>query len=133
MAERTFSFLNVMTRPEAVSRLDAFDRLEAETVDLDDALGRVAAEKIISPEDLPQFTRSTVDGFAVRAKDTFGAGESSPGFFELVGESVMGAVPSVEIGPGQTARVWTGACCRPDQTRWSCWNTPGPWTKPQSN
>lgn len=113
MAERTFSFLNVMTRPEAVSRLDAFDRLEAETVDLDDALGRVAAEKIISPEDLPQFTRSTVDGFAVRAKDTFGAGESSPGFFELVGESVMGAVPSVEIGPGQTARVWTGGMLPP--------------------
>ena len=49
-----------------------------------------------------------MDGYAVRAKDTFGAGESSPGLFMLAGEVAMGRPAQAKVGPGRTVRVWTG-------------------------
>lgn len=101
-------FLRVRTRPEALERLSLFNRLETEEIGLEEALGRVLARDLDSPEDLPHFLRSTVDGYAVRARDTFGAGESSPGLFELAGEVTMGRPAGVRVGPGRTVRVWTG-------------------------
>ncbi len=62
-----------------------------------------------SPEDLPAFQRSTVDGYAVRAADTFGASESLPAYLMVVGEARMGERPAVTIGPGQAALIHTGA------------------------
>ncbi len=89
--------------------LNHFNPLPAEKMSLDDALGRVVAEDVISPEDLPPFSRSTMDGFAVNAADTFGASESQPALFEVVGEVAMGESPEgIEIQPGQAARIWTG-------------------------
>jgi molybdopterin molybdotransferase len=72
------------------------------------ALGRVTAEVITAPEPLPAFARSTMDGYAVRAQDTFGASQSLPAYLNVVGESPMGRAPAFAIGAGQAALVHTG-------------------------
>jgi molybdopterin molybdotransferase len=80
----------------------------SETVHLADALGRVAAEDILAEENLPPFSRSTVDGFAVRSADTFGASEAAPSLFTIVGEIAMGEQAVIELLPGQAAVIPTG-------------------------
>lgn len=82
--------------------------VHSETVHLSNALGRVLAEDVMAKEDLPSFSRSTVDGFAVRSADTFGASESSPALFTIVGEVMMGKEARIELQPGQAAVIPTG-------------------------
>lgn len=82
--------------------------LPPEEVPLDLALSRALAIPLNAPSDLPGFTRATMDGYAVRAMDTFGAGEVSPGYLEIVGEVRMGQAPAFSVGPGQCARIGTG-------------------------
>ncbi len=88
--------------------LSRFNRMPPERIALDASLGRILFEDIISPEDLPQRPRSTVDGYAVRAVDTFGASDSIPAFLELVTAIPMGVVPEIAILPGQAAQISTG-------------------------
>ncbi len=101
-------FLHVITPDELVERLRRFSRLPAEPVTLDAALNRRAAEDIVSAEDLPTQARSTVDGYAVRAEDTFGATESSPAFLQVTAAVEMGQVSGALIGAGQCAQIPTG-------------------------
>lgn len=108
-----FSFFQLQTRAEALARLDRFARLEAQTVPLAESVGRVTAEAVTAPVDLPDFARSTVDGYAVRARETFGASEGSPGLFQVDGEVAMGTQPQRELEPGRTMRVWTGGMLPP--------------------
>src|SRR5438876_11080508 len=71
-------FLEVIDRDEAERRFRAvldLRPLETEEVLLPAALGRVLAADVVAPVDVPSFDRSNVDGFAVRAEDTFGASE----------------------------------------------------------
>jgi molybdopterin molybdotransferase len=75
---------------------------------VDSALGRVTAEDVIAPHPLPDFPRTTVDGYAVRAKDTFGATDSLPAYLQLIGEVPMGDEPTFEIDAGQCALIHTG-------------------------
>jgi molybdopterin molybdotransferase len=108
MPEREVTFYRVQTRAQALAHLTRFPHLEAEEVGLAGALGRVLAEPVVAPEDLPAFARATVDGYAVRARETFGASEATPALFDLAGEVAMGQVPEVAALPGQAVRVWTG-------------------------
>jgi molybdopterin molybdotransferase len=80
----------------------------SEEVAFSSALGRVLAEDIRSPHSLPDFCRSTVDGYAVRAGDTHGASDSLPAYLTLVGEVPMGDSPAFEIDAGQCALIHTG-------------------------
>jgi molybdopterin molybdotransferase len=73
-----------------------------------EALGRVTADPIKSPIPLPTFPRSTVDGYAVRASDTFGASESLPAYLRVNGEILMGSSPGFDINPGETGLIHTG-------------------------
>ena len=82
--------------------------VNSEIVHLSDALGRVAAENIMATEDLPSFSRSTVDGLAVRSADTFGANEASPALFVISGEVAMGKDSMIELQPGQAVAIPTG-------------------------
>ena len=105
------SFLRLIHLPEAVRLL--LQSVPAgvgspEQVKIEDALGRVSAEDVRSPVDLPGFDRSSMDGFAVKAADTFGAGEGSPAYLELTGEVPMGRAGEVAVGPGQAVRISTG-------------------------
>jgi molybdopterin molybdotransferase len=80
-------------------------RLEAEEVDLDDALGRVLAQDAIAPNPVPPFHCSTMDGFALRAADTTGA----PVTLRLVDEARAGSAADAQVEPGTAIRVSTGA------------------------
>ncbi|MCB9008585.1 MAG: molybdopterin molybdotransferase MoeA [Ardenticatenaceae bacterium] len=103
-------FFNVLPPDEARALL--FGHLTAvlppETVATEAANGRVLATASAAPHALPQFRRSTMDGYAVRAADTFGASESLPAFLQVVGEVPMGQPASVELSVGQAAIVHTG-------------------------
>ena len=75
--------------------------------------GRVLAAPITAPEDVPGFLRATMDGYAVRARDTFGASVGAPQYLEIKGEVPMGVAPTRGVGPGETLRVATGAMLPP--------------------
>jgi molybdopterin molybdotransferase len=97
--------------PEEVLRLieTKFNPLgRTETVPLAEALGRVAAEDLLSEEYVPDFDRSTVDGYALRARDSFGCSEAVPAILTLAGEVCMGEDAALRVGPGQCAYVPTG-------------------------
>lgn len=81
---------------------------QTEIVDTGDAVGRCLAEDIYCPEMVPDFRRSTVDGYAVIAKDTQGAGESIPVFLNIVEEISIGTPASHVIKSGECAYVPTG-------------------------
>ena len=81
---------------------------DAETVDVPYSLGRTLAEDILAPHPLPDFQRSTVDGYAVRAEDTHGASDSLPGYLNVMGEVPMGDAPTFKISAGQCALIHTG-------------------------
>lgn len=81
---------------------------DSESIDVIFSLGRVLAEDIIAPHPLPEFQRTTVDGYSVRARDTFGASDSLPAYLALVGEVPMGDAPIFDIGAGQCALIHTG-------------------------
>ncbi len=82
--------------------------VDSESIDVSSTLGRVLAEDIIAPHPLPDFQRSTVDGYAVLAGDTHGASDSLPAYLHLVGEVPMGDAPDFKIDPGQCASIHTG-------------------------
>ncbi|MEW6547011.1 MAG: gephyrin-like molybdotransferase Glp [Bacillota bacterium] len=79
-----------------------------ELVGLEEALGRVLAADLVAREDVPGFARSTVDGYAVRAQDTFGASESLPAYLTLAGELRMGQAAERHLGDGECMAVATG-------------------------
>lgn len=80
----------------------------SESVDTATALGRVVAEDVLAPHSLPEFPRSSMDGYAVRAQDTFGASDSLPAYLALAGEVPMGGAPAFAIRPGECAIIHTG-------------------------
>ncbi|MGG3469411.1 gephyrin-like molybdotransferase Glp [Neobacillus pocheonensis] len=82
--------------------------VETEVRGLDRALHYILAEPVTAKENVPGFDRSTVDGYAVRAKDTYGSSESMPGFLTLAGEVKMGEVPTAVVSPGKAVYVPTG-------------------------
>jgi len=82
---------------------------EVEAVSLSDVHGRVLAESIVSPIDVPEFDRSAMDGFAVNAAETIGAGDYNPISFRMVGNSWPGSPATVAVGAGEAIRIMTGA------------------------
>ena len=102
------TFLTLKTVEDVYKIIDELQALEAEPVSLRNCLGRTLACDHIAQEDLPGFTRSTMDGYAVRARDVFGATEASPALLDLAGECPMGGAPDITITAGKTARIWTG-------------------------
>jgi len=82
---------------------------DPETVPLREARGRVLAERVDAAIDVPGFDRASMDGHAVRARDTFGADEADPAELDLAGAVHAGAAPEVRVEPGTCAEVSTGA------------------------
>ena len=101
---------NVLTPDDALEILKKrlSIQIEPETASTHEALGRVTATEIVSPEDLPSFPRSTMDGYSVLAADTFGATEGLPAYLEVAGEVSMGHSPEVQVSAGLAARAFTG-------------------------
>lgn len=101
---------------KALTVLEAYRELEKHiniprrrsVVSLEKALGNRLYDDIVVPEDVPGFDRSTMDGFAVRARDTFGASESLPAYLDVAGEVYMGKGVDGHVNPGQAWRIPTG-------------------------
>ncbi len=101
----------VVSREDALKILDEHlmpPGLSSEDISISSALGRVLARDIVSPSDLPEFDRSTMDGYAVRSSDTFGAAESRPALLAVVGDIPMGVMPSRGINKGEAMKIATG-------------------------
>jgi len=89
--------------------LSYFEPLEPETVYILNAQDRVLAEDIFSGETIPPFDNTSMDGYAVRAADTAGASPETPVTLRVMADVPAGTVAEVSIGPGEAARIMTGA------------------------
>ncbi|MCP4682941.1 MAG: molybdopterin molybdotransferase MoeA [Desulfobacterales bacterium] len=102
------SFFKVKKSEEVFNILRQFGPSEEEAVSPGDSPGRVLSGDVIASEDLPGFSRSVVDGYAVRARDTFGASESIPAFLNVCGEVSMGRTAKMVVRQGLAAKIATG-------------------------
>ncbi|MGM0549258.1 MAG: gephyrin-like molybdotransferase Glp [Bacillota bacterium] len=84
------------------------NKIKRETIKLDQSLGRVCGEDIKAKENLPPFSRSTVDGFAIKAKDSAGASATLPTYFEVIGEVEMGKKTNLSLKTGEAIKIPTG-------------------------
>jgi len=82
-------------------------------VPLSAALHRVPAGPVLAPHPLPGFARATVDGYAVRAADTYGASEGLPGYLDVTGAVLMGTEPTVTVRQGTAVSMPTGGALPP--------------------
>jgi len=112
------SFFELKTPDEVFDIIDRWGPVGEEIVSLDDIMDRVLSRDLTAPEDLPQFSRSTMDGYAVKAKSTFGASEGMPALFEVGGEVLMGEAAKVVVEAGQAVRSPPAACCLKAQMGW---------------
>ncbi len=102
---------SVISREDAVALLKdhlILPALPVQEVSISDALGSVLASDNVSLVNLPDFDRSTMDGYAVRSSDTFGAAESRPALLAVVGDIPMGTMPHRALARGETMKIATG-------------------------
>jgi molybdopterin molybdotransferase len=105
----TREFFTAKTVGEALAGFRPVRRTAVEDVGLAEALHRVPAVDVCAPTAMPGFARSTVDGYAVRAADTYGASEGLPSYLDLAGAVRMGAAPTVAVSHGKCVAIPTGA------------------------
>jgi len=102
-------FFDLVSPDEAIERIDKITHpVGTELAGLYEMIGRISAEDVLSPIDLPPFDRSTMDGYAVIAEDTFGASPGLPAYLKLIGEVKMGEEPEIVLSKGEAVRIWTG-------------------------
>lgn len=103
-------FFNVLPPDEARALLTTHIQpiKEVESIHALDAIGRITGADIYAPQSLPAFRRSSMDGYAVRARDTHGATDTLPAFLLVIGEIRMGQAAEVILGAGEAALVHTG-------------------------
>ncbi len=101
-------FFTTRTVGEALAGFRPARRTPAEPVPLASALHRVPVARVTATHPLPGFARSTVDGYAVRAADTYGVSEALPGYLTVAGVVRMGTEPGLTVGPGTAAAMPTG-------------------------
>ena len=101
-------FLKVKNVDQVLEIISGLEPLPSEIVELGHACGRVLATEVLAPEPVPHFDRSVMDGYAVRAQDTFGASETLPALLEIAGEVSMGEAVSRQIEPGKAVTMPTG-------------------------
>src|SRR5215471_5040520 len=106
-------FFTTRTVAEALAGFRPGRRTGTETVPLREALRRVPGEPVTAPHPLPGFARSTVDGYAVRAADTYGVSEGLPGYLAVAGAVVMGTEPATAVTPGTAVIMPTGGALPP--------------------
>ncbi|HYC54555.1 MAG TPA: gephyrin-like molybdotransferase Glp [Candidatus Binatia bacterium] len=106
-------FLRLLTTEQAYEQVARIAALPSHVIPSRRSLGRVLAEPVLAREDVPHFFRSNMDGFAVRAHDTFAASETSSVALRLIGEVAMGTQAVQPIEPGTAIRVSTGAMMPP--------------------
>ncbi|OIJ11644.1 molybdopterin molybdenumtransferase MoeA [Anaerobacillus arseniciselenatis] len=108
-------FFKVKTVEETFAQIEELVKAvkETEVIPLEEAFRRVLAEEIIATESIPSFPRSTVDGYAVKAKETFGSSETMPGFLNVAGSVQMGEAATAPLQSGEAIYVPTGGMIPP--------------------
>jgi molybdopterin molybdotransferase len=101
-------FFKVTDLDEVLALTATFGKVGTETVPLLESGGRILAQEIVSDIDIPGFSRSTMDGYAVKASSTFGASEGNPAYLSVTGQISMGILPDLTIQAGEAARIATG-------------------------
>lgn len=105
-------FLQLLDPPEGLKRfleaVPAESKTDADLIPSSAALGRTLASPIVAPHPLPSFPRSTVDGFAVSAADTYGSSEGLPAYLRVAGEVPMGSTPGFSLSSSDCALIHTG-------------------------
>ncbi|MDI9646422.1 MAG: molybdopterin biosynthesis protein, partial [Archaeoglobales archaeon] len=104
-------FRKVVKLDEAVKIVESFCMLkeEFERIPILLAHSRVLAEDVYAKIDVPPFDRAAMDGYALKAEDTFGADEERPVKMKIVGKIEAGEIPDFEIKSGEAAEISTGA------------------------
>ena len=104
--------LNVISVEEAshklIEHLQTHQLVRTERVSLENAFLRILSQDIISPEALPNFNRSTVDGYAIKASESHGCSESLPSVFTEINSIEMGQNHHIHLESGQCVRIMTG-------------------------
>ncbi|CAD7782567.1 MAG: hypothetical protein KIIPBIDF_01696 [Candidatus Methanoperedenaceae archaeon GB50] len=93
-------FFSTKSPSEVFELFPYFPLVDKEKIPLEEAKGRVLAEDITANENLPGFERATMDGYALKAEDTFGASEASPIWLNIIGEVKMGKVTDLVVKKG---------------------------------
>jgi molybdopterin molybdotransferase len=106
-------FFTVKTVSEALTSFQPRHRTATEAIGLDAAFGRIPAGDVRAAEPLPGFDRGSVDGYAVRARDTFGASESIPAYLRVTGAVRMGAAAEDPVDSGAAVAIPTGGMLPP--------------------
>ena len=101
-------FFQVVSIQTVLDMAGNFPLTGTEELEVFKACGRILARDIVSRDNVPEFARSTMDGYAVSASSTFGASESIPAMLEVAGRVEMGTAPEFSVGPGQAALMPTG-------------------------
>jgi molybdopterin molybdotransferase len=107
-------FFSTLSVAQALAGFAPGRRTGVETVTREEGLGRVPASPVVSAAELPGFSRSTVDGYAVRAADTYGASDGLPAYLDLVGAVRMGVRAEVDVRPATAVQIPTGAAIPDD-------------------
>jgi len=101
-------FFKVIDLNKVLEYASDFPKVETEDIFLMESRGRLLASDVVADVDLPDFMRSTMDGYAVCASSTFGASEANPAYLTVKGSVSMGESPAFSIGVGEAARISTG-------------------------
>lgn len=107
------AFFKVVPAAEAREILARFGAVGTERLPVAKALQRVLAEDLLAPGDLPHFHRANMDGYAVRAADTFGASASIPAYLRVAGTVEMGKAARRGLGKGEAMGISTGGMLPP--------------------
>ncbi|MEJ2167991.1 MAG: molybdopterin molybdotransferase MoeA [Desulfobacterales bacterium] len=106
-------FFKVKTIDQALEYRRLFSPMPTENISLTESIGRILATDIRSDIDLPDFSRSIMDGFAVKGASTFGASEGNPAYLTVAGTVAMGESADISLGPGEAVRISTGGMLPP--------------------
>jgi len=101
-------FFKVVDIQTVFEHIPSFAPVGTEVIETTRSTGRVLAESVRAKENLPGFSRSTMDGYAVRAASTFGSSEANPAYLMVPGSVAMGESAAIEVGPGEAVRIATG-------------------------
>ena len=107
---RKIGFSKLTFLEDAIKKLDPYIKpIQSEELETSKALNRILTNNIISEFDIPPFDRSAMDGYAVRAEDTFGASQANSKIFKKIGTSEIGEVSENVVKKGEAVRISTGA------------------------
>jgi molybdopterin molybdotransferase len=106
-------FFKVTDLQTVIEYRTKFPQVKTEEIPLVETVGRILAKDMVADDDLPDFPRSIVDGYAVRGASTFGSSESNPAYLTLSGSIAMGESPEIAVGPGEAAQIATGGMLPP--------------------